>query len=189
MNENWKSLKDIVENGDYYEVSDNGNIRSIDRYVKQGNIERIYKGKLISFKTDKYGYLKVSLSLFGKVKSYYAHRLVALAFIPNLDNKPQVNHINIDNLSSDDNKKDNRVTNLEWATSEENIRHAHATGLKSAKKGEESASSKLTDVDIKKIRELWLTGGISQIKLSKMFGVSRGNIQHIIEYKTWKHIS
>lgn len=67
-------------------------------------------------------YLRASLSKNGEAKHFSVHRLVALAFIPNPDGKPQVNHKN-------GKKKDNNVSNLEWATSSENITHAYATGL------------------------------------------------------------
>lgn len=68
------------------------------------------------------GYLQVLLYEEGKPHPKKVHRLVAEAFIPNLDNKPQVNHINGD-------KTDNRVKNLEWCTNSENQLHAYKNGL------------------------------------------------------------
>tara|TARA_Y100001973_G_C5151700_1_gene308480 strand:- start:364 stop:798 length:435 start_codon:yes stop_codon:yes gene_type:complete len=81
---------------------------------------------------DKGGYPRLRLS-FGAVKvNIRVHRLVAEAFIPNIENKPQVNHIS-------GVKTDNRAVNLEWSTNAENQSHAVATGLKVAKKGRASA--------------------------------------------------
>lgn len=69
------------------------------------------------------GYKRVTLSINGKEERWSVHRLVALLFIPNTEQKPQVNHI-------DGNKENNDVSNLEWCTASENNKHAFSTGLK-----------------------------------------------------------
>lgn len=71
---------------------------------------------------DEDGYILTKLCKDGIARFKRVHRLVAETFIPNPDNKPQVNHI-------DGNKQNNNIQNLEWATNAENMRHAFATGL------------------------------------------------------------
>lgn len=75
-----------------------------------------YNCKKIKPHPDKDGYLKVRLWSGQKYKNFFVHRLVAEAFIPNPENKPQVNHI-------DGNKTNNNIFNLEWVTQSENMRH------------------------------------------------------------------
>jgi HNH endonuclease len=79
-------------------------------------------GKIISKRIDRAGYYSVRLSNEGKSRTFFLHRLMAVAFIPNPENKPYVNHIN-------GNKLDCSISNLQWCTHEENIQHAYAIGL------------------------------------------------------------
>lgn len=91
---------------DLYIISNLGRVKSY---------QKGYWKTLKPFKNKK-GYLSVQLSKNGKATNYRVHRLVALHFIPNLENKPEVNHI-------DENKENNAVSNLEWMTSKENNNH------------------------------------------------------------------
>lgn len=107
MKENWKDIKDYEG---YYQVSNFGNIKSLRN------------NKILKKSLDSRGYNHFITSLNNKSKLFKIHRLVALHFIPNPENKNQVNHIN-------GIKTDNTVENLEWVTAKENIQHALNNGL------------------------------------------------------------
>ena len=100
-----------------YEVSNTGQVRSFDRYVKYSNGRiHLHKGKVLSPSIRYDGYLVVLLSYNGKHKMFSVHRLVAEAFIPNPDNLPQVNH-------KDEDKTNNSVENLEWCDNKYNMNY------------------------------------------------------------------
>lgn len=88
-----------------YQVSTLGNVRSIGRTVKG----RFHNGKDLKLRYDPDGYRRVMLCKNGKVKGFKVHRLVAMAFIPNPNNYPMINH-------KDETKDNNNVFNLEWCT-------------------------------------------------------------------------
>lgn len=102
----WKDIpKELVNNINGYKISNYGRVRN-------------HKGKITEGHLHSSGYLWVSIS----PKQYVLHRLVAKIFIPNLENKNQVNH-------KDGNKQNAKLENLEWVTGKENSQHAHDTGL------------------------------------------------------------
>lgn len=124
MKEIWK---DIAGFEGWYQVSNMGRVRSLDREIvfNNGNSDHaimIKKGKILSITKQTQGYSQVGLCKNGTQKSYRLNRLVAIAFIQNPMQKPEVNHI-------DGNKDNNRVDNLELVTSKENQQHAIKTGL------------------------------------------------------------
>lgn len=134
MEEVWKEIEGYEG---LYEVSNFGRIRSLDRvaitYSNGGT--QVRKGRIRVGTVDKStGYVKLLLCKNAVQVSYTLHRLVALAFIPNPENKPHVNH-------KDGNKANNHVDNLEWCTALENVQHAISTGL-TLNKGADNASAK-----------------------------------------------
>ena len=124
-NEVWLDIKDYEG---YYQVSNLGRIRSLDREIKHSkNHTRFIKGKILSLRENKSraGYLEVSLHKNKKEKRFRVHRLVAEAFLNNENNFPQVNHI-------DGDKSNNTIWNLEWVTDLQNKKHAWENGLYSS---------------------------------------------------------
>ncbi len=88
----------------------------------------------------KSGYARVGISRQGQTRKFMAHRLVAIAFVPNPEGKPEVNHIN-------GNKLDNRVCNLEWVTSSENVMHSIRTGLTKPVSIENREKTKMRNIE------------------------------------------
>lgn len=119
----WRDIKGYEG---LYQVSNLGRVRSL-QFVNNRYKVRTPRLKVLKPSYDKYGYLMLGLCKDGKHKNVHPHRLVAEAFIPNPENKPQVNHI-------DGNKINNCVNNLEWCTHGENQKHAHRIGIKQATK-------------------------------------------------------
>lgn len=120
MTEEWR---DVVGYEGLYQVSNLGNVKSLDRLVicEDGFIRRM-KGGLLKQQINR-GYMNVRLYKNGVGKTVKVHRAVAMAFIDNNEKKPTVNH-------KDGNKTNNCVDNLEWFTHKEQTRHAIETGLK-----------------------------------------------------------
>lgn len=110
------------------------------------------------------------------------HRLVAIAFIPNPDNKPQVNH-------KDGNKSNNAVWNLEWVTNSENLIHAFETNLLKSRPGEEHHNASITDDDARYICELLSTNLYSYDEIANIVGTSYTVVRKIKTKNRWKHIS
>lgn len=124
MQEVWK---DIVGYEGCYQVSNLGNVKALRRMFTPNGATRFTKEKLANFYINKSGYVKVQMSLNSKQKSYSVHRLVAIAYLPNDQNKQEVNH-------KDGNKLNNVISNLEWSTRSENVIHGIKNNLIKVKK-------------------------------------------------------
>ena len=149
--ERWKPIKGYEG---LYEVSDAGKVKSL------------ITNKLLDCGLTTKGYKRVCLTKDCKHKFYAVHRIVAEAFIPNLNNKPQVNHIN-------GIKTDNRVENLEWCTNSENQKHSYDNGLKNKKLSKE-------DVEFIKTRYIPRDETYGTRGLGRMFNVTQSSIRYVL---------
>ena len=113
--------KDIKGYEGIYAITTCGKVYSHSRVVKNG---RLFKGRMIKLTLNTWGYPKVNLTnSTGERKTYSVHRLVAMAFLPNLKEFPEVNHI-------DEDKLNNNLDNLEWCTCQYNAEYTNAKTYK-----------------------------------------------------------
>lgn len=177
-NNMWKSISGY---DGYYEVSDTGEVRSIDRYVtdtsgKHKGKKRFLKGSTMKLTNNKPrnredGYVVVNLRKDGTSWVAPVHILVAKAFIPNPDNLPTVNHI-------DGDKHNNNASNLEWASYSENNIHALRTGLRSPRG---NAISQYT------LDGEYVASYKSACEAARVTGLSRGAISHCLNGRMKKY--
>lgn len=139
-------------------------------------------GQIYSHKTNKWlktekrlgmGYPNASLQRNGKAHTKGVHRLVAEAFLPNPDNKPEVNHI-------DGNRANPVLSNLEWVTEKENRKHSKET-LGNNYEGAANPHAKLTELEMRAIVYMHRTGQTSQRDLAKLYGVSKSCVAHHVK--------
>jgi len=168
-------LKKVIEGFENYSVDVVGNVRN----EKTGK----YKTLSLNYK----GYLTVLLHKNGKATTRFAHRLAAKAFLPNPENKPQVNHIN--NI-----RTDNRLENLEWCTAKENVFHSMKQGrmvvpsMYGNFKGSRHPLAKLTEEHVWVIKQLLSGSSLLQREIGLLFGVSTAVIGGIKNKKSWTHV-
>lgn len=163
--EEWR---DVVGYEDYFKVSNLGRVfgKRSNKVLKL----HVRKDKRVTLATKIGG--RNGLAITFKV-----HRLVAEAFIPNPDKKPEVNH-------KDGNTQNNCVSNLEWSTHSENMQHAFDTGLNRADKGTEDSSSRLDDEAVNFIRNN--PNKLTQRQLAEIYGVNHSTIHRCQSGKRYK---
>lgn len=146
---------------------------------EEGNIYNNSGKKLIPQTQGQY--VGVDLPIGGgKFKRFTVHRLVAQTFIPNPENKPQVNH-------KDGNKKNNSKANLEWCTRSENQKHRFVV-LHYSHFGEKNTQAKLNSKEVLEIVKL-NKSGIGPTELATIFSVSPGTICDITSGRSWAHVT
>lgn len=119
MEEIWKPITSPIDTGGKYEISSLGRLKRVGYLTK---IKKVWRPDLMRSLYKGTKYIKVYLEIRGRGITVSLHRLVCTAFHENIENKPQVNHIN-------GIKHDNRAENLEWCTQSDNIRHAQSLGI------------------------------------------------------------
>ena len=161
---------------------------------EQGNIYSFKRKLPIQKKTfpNDRGYLRVTLSKNNRHVTQSVHRLLALTFIPNPDNKPQVNHI-------DSNRMNNKVDNLEWVTCSENVLHGWHNGRVASEKlkqstskrarGSNNCNSKLSEQQVMEIIELSKGNHPKYKVIAEQYGVNYVTIWKIVTGRGWKHLS
>ena len=178
MEETWK---DIENYEGIYQVSNLGNVRSLDREVfnkGNGSLCKI-KGKVLKPNKDRGGYMYVGLYTKSNLKlsSVKVHRLVALSFCQGYEKGLEVNHKN-------GFRNDNRADNLEWVNRSGNIRDIYKRGLNT--NGDKNNAAKLKNEYIGVISSLY-DSGVSQSIIAKAFGVTQSTISNIINNKNYKN--
>lgn len=176
-----------------YEVSNLGRVRGLTRQVAAvhqsgrsvvhrtlGRVLRQFTNTRVLAHGIKDCYKRVTLSQEGKRQHFMVHILVLEAFVGPQPSGYQCNH-------RDGNTGNNCVTNLEWCTPRDNMLHAVRTGLNPRSYGEKNALSKLTTADVLAIRAC-ITEGMTPTQIAQQFGTKPGNIWHIKQRKTWKHL-
>lgn len=185
----WLSLEDfqgetwkVVEISPQYMISNYGRVKSIERTVchfrKGRMVCRKYESKILRIIKDVYYRVGLKNNNKEQQKQYSIHRLIAMAFIPNPQNKPFVNHI-------DGNKHNNTIENLEWCTYRENLDHAIKSNL--VPYGVRSPKSKLKEDEVVVIKK-YLSEGVTCKDIAKKFNVNISTISLIKKGKNWWRI-
>lgn len=184
-------MKDINKYEGIYKVTEDGRIYSVKR-------NKFLKHRVITNKNNRSKeHVQCAINLYkdGKRKSYLIHRLVALAYIPNSENKPDINH-------KDGNPLNNNVDNLEWCTKSENMQHAIKNGLvdyytekqilirsnngkKMGRINSMKSRRKFTFTEAELIRKLHEVGKYSRNAISKAYKCSSKTIDNICNYRTY----
>lgn len=164
-------------------------LASSEGRIKNTNWRQTKKTKMMKLKVKYDGYVGIQLArdYLTQYPSLLVHRLIALVFIPNPNNYPEINHKNSI-------RTDNRVENLEWCTHQYNMTHANEEGNHNVK-GENHPLAKLTNQDIIDIRAMYFprarlknNGKYNCVQIANMYNLNVSTIRRIIKNRSWSHI-
>ena len=160
---------------DIFEVSQCGQVRS----VRSGKVYKQHK--------HQNGYMTIATYIggrFGKSLCIKVHRMVGEIFCDNPNNHPIIHHI-------DNNKINNNSSNLRWVSYSENSQMAHADGLITIHRGEDSKSSKLTEKTIRLAKKMVIpySREFGVRSIAKTLGVDHGTLSNALSGKTWSHLN
>mgnify|MGYP004417315998 CR=1 FL=1 len=161
----WKPIVGFESN---YLISNWGRIISLPRNGVSN------QPKILFPYLSKFGYYRIKLSKNNQYNWNLVHRLVAQAFLPNIHNKTQINHI-------DGNKQNNRFNNLEWCTAKENKMHSIDV-LK------RRPYTKLSEKEVLEIRSKYKSGKYFQTDLASLYNIKQTHVSSIVNHHCWKHI-
>lgn len=163
-----------------YEVSNLGRVKRVKHFVfHKNNTKHLLPEKMLKPTKRNYNtYYSVGLWMNNIDKRFTVHRLMAIHFIPNPENKPHINHI-------DGNKDNNSLSNLEWVTRSENLKHAMSLGVmrNQFKAGYESKLCKLTPDDVRGIKKMRKEGKTLR-EIGCVYGISGRHVSGIARGET-----
>ena len=171
----WKDIKGYEK---FYMVSSYGRVKSLSRTIKHpySNNGGYKKGKILKQQLNTNNYYRVYLCKYGVKKRFYVHRLVISSFLPNPLGKLEINHIN-------ENRKDNRLENLEWSTKKENMRHGTIRERISKKLSKPVIQKTLDGVFLKRWNSVSETSRIGGYNLSSVSKCCREKSKSHKNYK------
>lgn len=174
-----EAWKDVVGYEGFYQVSDRGGVRSVDRWAKGSGSPYLLRGKLLRLVDHSARYKQVNLWRHGKLTQVLVHRLVLEAFVgPPPDEDSEGCHNN-------GRRYDNRLGNLRWDTRRGNARDMRKHGT--AQVGERQHMAKLTEDDVRRIRRM-SDDGIPQRVIAHRHKVCQMTVSLVVRRVTWTHV-
>lgn len=165
----WKTYPEYP----FIEASNLGRMRTKDHWVTYKNgRKQLYKSHVLKQQLSKNGYMYITLSVNGKAVYLLVHRVIAVSFLPNPDNLPEVNH-------KDNDRTNNAASNLEWCTSRYNMAYKEKYGI-SAKEATKVLRHPLIAINPEFSEVFWFE---SQHEAARQLGVNQGNMNEVVKRK------